>query len=195
MDSKLYSPSLGYAGSGGDNPVSALKPGSIVDRFAADHNAVVERFNARFDTPNAEAVDAFAQYWGADFNFVLGDFNKIDRVLDIVERDDAEGVIIVPERPREIFWRRIWSAAWQRRVERWEYLGGDELAANAENAEQCFFGERFNGRLLVMLVRRLGGGGGGDHGNATAAPLGARGGDRETAPSNAPSDSTAPRNG
>jgi hypothetical protein len=80
---------------------------------------VVERFNARFDTPNAEAVDAFAQYWGADFNFALGDFNKIDRVLDIVERDDAEGVIIVPERPREAFRRKIWSAAWQRRVERW----------------------------------------------------------------------------
>jgi DNA-binding winged helix-turn-helix (wHTH) protein len=128
--------------------------GTIVDRFAADHNAVVERFNARFDTPNAEAVDAFAQYWGADFNFVLGDFNKIDRVLDIIERDDAEGVIIVPERPREVFWRRIWSAAWQRRVERWEYLGGDELVANEENAEQCFFGERFNGRLLLMLTAK-----------------------------------------
>ena len=33
MESKLYSTSLGYTGQGGDNPISTLAPGSIVDRF------------------------------------------------------------------------------------------------------------------------------------------------------------------
>ena len=33
MDSKLYSPSLGYAGQGGDNPISTLTAGTVVDRF------------------------------------------------------------------------------------------------------------------------------------------------------------------
>jgi hypothetical protein len=126
----------------------------VVDRFAASHNAVGERFNARFDTPEAEAVDAFTQFWGDDFNFILGDFNRTDAIMDHIERDDAEAVIIVPEHTSKPFWNRIWSAAWQRRVESWEFLGGEVLEAHAENAGDCFFGERFNCRVLLMVTRR-----------------------------------------
>jgi hypothetical protein len=139
----------------------------VVDRFAAAHNAVGERFNARFDTPEAEAVDAFTQFWGDDFNFILGDFNRTDAIMDHIERDDAEAVIIVPEHTSKPFWNRIWSAAWQRRVESWEFLGGEVLEAHAENAGDCFFGERFNCRVLLMVTRQTEGslehGGGGNY--------------------------------
>ena len=84
---------------------------TVIDRFAATHNAVVGRFNSRFDTPAAEAVDAFNQFWGGDFNYVLGDFNKTDAIMDHIERDDAEAVVIVPEHTSKPFWNRIWSAA------------------------------------------------------------------------------------
>jgi hypothetical protein len=33
MDSKLYSNTLGYAGSGGQNAPSLLAPGMVIDRF------------------------------------------------------------------------------------------------------------------------------------------------------------------
>ena len=33
VDSKLYSPTLGYASTGGDNPASALSPGMVIDGF------------------------------------------------------------------------------------------------------------------------------------------------------------------
>ena len=55
---------------------------TVIDRIAATHNAVVGRFNSRFDTPATEAVDAFNQFWGDDFNYVLGDFNKTDAIMD-----------------------------------------------------------------------------------------------------------------
>ena len=70
------------------------------------------------------AVDAFTQFWGDDFNYVLGDFNKTDAIMDHIERDDAEAVVIVPEHTSKPFWNRIWSAAWQRRVARWEFFSG-----------------------------------------------------------------------
>ena len=70
---------------------------TVIDRIAATHHAVVGRFNSRFDTPATEAVDAFNQFWGDDFNYVLGDFNKTDAIMDHIERDDAAAVVIVPE--------------------------------------------------------------------------------------------------
>jgi hypothetical protein len=76
---------------------------TVIDRFAANYNAVVGRFNSRFDTPAAEAVDAFTQFWGDDFNYVLGDFNKTDAIMDYIERDDAEAVVIVPEHTSKPF--------------------------------------------------------------------------------------------
>ena len=106
--------------------------------FAATHSAVVGRFNSRFDTPAAEAVDAFNQFWGDDFNCVLGGFNKTDAIMDYIERDDAEAVGIVPEHTSKPFWCRIWSAAWQRRVARREFFSGEVLEPHKENADECF---------------------------------------------------------
>jgi hypothetical protein len=68
-----------------------------VDRFAAAHNAKAPRFNSLFATEGAEAVDAFSQSWSEGISFALHNFNQLGRVLDQVERDDAEAVIIVPE--------------------------------------------------------------------------------------------------
>ena len=65
-----------------------------VDRFAAPHNAKCARFNAKFDTPGAEAVDAFTQDWREGVSYVLGDFNHSDQIMDVIERDNAAVVVI-----------------------------------------------------------------------------------------------------
>ena len=82
-----------------------------VDRFAAAHNTKAPRFNSLFATEGTEAVDAFAQSWAEGVSLVLHNFNHTDRVLDHVERDDAEAVIIVPEwRNRPLLApHRVWS--------------------------------------------------------------------------------------
>ena len=69
---------------------------ALVDRFAAPHDAVFARFNALHDSPQAEAVDAFAQDWGAACNYLLPPFTILDRVLDKIERDNAEAVLVIP---------------------------------------------------------------------------------------------------
>ena len=116
-----------------------------VDRFAAPHNAKCPRFNALYDTPGAEAVDAFAQDWRVGVSFVLGDFNRLDQV-------NAAALLFLPEWLKHRFWKRSQSGAWQRRVLSCEFLDGGVLVASAENSSRCFFGERFKSRLLVMCV-------------------------------------------
>ncbi len=121
-----------------------------VDRFAAPHNAKCARFNAKYDTPGAEAVDAFAQDRSEGMSYVLGDFNHSDKIMDIIERDNAAAVVIFPEWPTNGFW--------QRRVMSSEFLSGDALVPNAENVSRCFFAGRFKCRLLVMRVAAVEGG-------------------------------------
>ena len=93
-----------------------------IDRFAAAHNAkastagAVPRFNSLFATEGAEAVDAFAQSWVDGVSFVLPPFQKVDQVLDHIERDDAEAVVVVPLWRKQPFWRRLSSGAWRRRM-------------------------------------------------------------------------------
>ena len=125
-----------------------------VDRFAAAHNAKAPRFDSLFATEGAEAVDAFSQSWSEGISFVLHNFNQLGRVLDHVERDDAEAVIVIPEWTRRPFWRRIESGAWRQRVALDFYLEPGSITANRANTEHCFFGDGpFNSRLRVMRTK------------------------------------------
>jgi hypothetical protein len=143
-----------------------------VDRFAAAHNAKAARFNSRFATAGAEATDAFSQSWVEGVSFVLHDFNQIDRVLDRVERDDAEAVIVVPEYVARPFWKRMHAGQWLQRVAHSLWLPAESVEPNAENAEHCFFGAGATGpftrRLWALRTRRVG--------SAAGAPGGAAGG-------------------
>ena len=129
-----------------------------VDRFAAAHNAKAPRFDSLFATEGAEAVDASSQSWSEGISFVLHNFNQLGRVLDHVERDDAEALIFMPEWTRRPFWRRIESGAWRHRVALDFYLEPGSIEANPENAEHCFIGsDMFNSRIRVMRTKKLGG--------------------------------------
>ena len=121
-----------------------------VDRFAAAHNAKCADFNSRFATVGSMGVDAYRQDWRIGTSYVLGHFHQLDRVLDVIERDNANAVIIVPEWTERTWWRRIWSGAFQRRVAAAEFIAGSALVPNSENAHTCFFTGPFNSRLLVM---------------------------------------------
>ena len=90
---------------------------------------------------------------------MLHDFNSLWKVLDRIERDDAEAVVIVPVWPSRPFWGRLRSGSWPQRVAHTLLLGSGSIVANAENAASCFFQGTFNSKLLVLRTRRLGGGG------------------------------------
>ena len=90
-----------------------------VDRFAAPHNHVCARFNSLFETPTAEAADAFSVSWAEGVSFILPEFavSFIERVLDKIERDNAAVVCVVPWWASKSFWRRLHCAAWQERIQ------------------------------------------------------------------------------
>jgi len=100
-----------------------------------------------------EGVNALTQDWRGSVSFVLPNFHEIDKILDIIERDDADAVLIVPEWPYQAWWRRLHSAAWARRVAAWEFVSG---AALIPNTQDCFFGSHFTTRLLILRVRAVG---------------------------------------
>lgn len=76
-----------------------------IDRFASDRNHMVPRFNARWACPGVEAVNAFAQDWSRDINWVNPPFSLISKVLRLVWNQGAETVIVVPVWPQcEWYW-------------------------------------------------------------------------------------------
>ena len=114
-----------------------------VDRFAAGHNRVCARFNAKYDTLGAEAADAFSVSWAAGLSYILPEFREvdIDKVLDKIERDNAAVVLVLPVWRRSPFWHRICSTRFRQRVAGTVGLSGSCLVAHAEHANECFFHE------------------------------------------------------
>ena len=181
-----------------------------VDRFAAPHNATCTTYNALFAAAGVAAVDALAQDWRRGVSYVFAPFPLLDRVLDIVERDDAVAVIVVPNRVWERYWLRLHSGPWQERIEDSLWLDGSALVKHEPNAAYCFVrGDQYHNRLWVVKTRRLGGGdrgqvlGGVDRGQvlaggnrafpATAPPAPATPGPRDVASgvNDNPADGTA----
>ena len=77
-------------------------------------------------------------------------------MLDKIERDDTEAVVVVPAWRSAPLWRRVHSAAWQRRLARPALLlDADSLVASVANAEHCFLGERFGSQLLAFRAQPL----------------------------------------
>ena len=75
-----------------------------IDRFAASYNAKVARFNAKFWMPGVEAVDAFAQTWTGENNWLVPPPSLALKVLRKLEVDRACGTLIVPLWRSAIFW-------------------------------------------------------------------------------------------
>lgn len=75
-----------------------------VDRFASDHNAQLPRFNSRFWSPGAEAMDAFTIDWSGENNWLCPPISLIPRVLRHAKECRCEGTIVVPVWKSAVFW-------------------------------------------------------------------------------------------
>lgn len=123
-----------------------------VGRFAAAHNATAARFDSLFYSTSSETVDAMAQDWSTGMSYILPNFHMIDRILDKIERDNAEVVIIVPEWPHKAWWRLVYSGAWRARLVKAEMISVRTLTPYND---QCFFGTDFTMALLVTRTSKL----------------------------------------
>lgn len=75
-----------------------------VDRFAADYNTQLSRFNSRYAVPGCEAVDAFTVHWGSEFNWWCPPLGLVPRVLGHAKSCAAQGTLVVPLWPSAPFW-------------------------------------------------------------------------------------------
>ena len=75
-----------------------------VDRFAADSNTQLSRFNSRFWSPGSEAVDAFTVNWGSDVNWWVPPFHLIARTIRHAQACEAVGTLAFPAWKSAYYW-------------------------------------------------------------------------------------------
>ena len=84
--------------------LTQLKFTPSVDLFASRLNARYERYVSFRPDPEAFAVDAFSLSWQSLDFYAFPPFSVITRVLQKVRRDRAEGIIVVPRWPTQVWW-------------------------------------------------------------------------------------------
>ena len=84
--------------------LTQLKFTPSVDLFASRLNAQYERYVSFRPDPEAFAVDAFSLSWQSLDFYAFPPFSVITRVLQKVRRDRAEGIIVDPRWPTQVWW-------------------------------------------------------------------------------------------
>ena len=80
-----------------------------IDRFANEKNAKTPRFNSKHWNPGSEAVDAFAQDWGKETNWLVPPIHLIPQVILHAERCAAAGILLVPAWRSAPFWPLLFA--------------------------------------------------------------------------------------
>ena len=131
----------------------------IIDRFSCSYNAKLPRFNSRFFQPGCEAVDAFAQYWGYDNNWLCPPVCLIVRVIKHMELCRAQGTLVLPLWKSAFFWNVCArdGVHWNSFVVDWVYLPKFQGLFVPGKARNSLFGSRpidFNVVALRVNFRR-----------------------------------------
>ena len=92
---------------------SKLGPFTI-DRFASNYNSKCARFNARWNCPESEAINALVQSWDYDNNWVVPPPRLINQVLDKIGSTRGQGVLMVPQWESAPFWPKLLELEKQR---------------------------------------------------------------------------------
>ena len=76
----------------------------ILDRFATYYNAQLSRFNSKFASPGCSRVDAMAQDWSAENNWICPPVSLIVDSVRHLMSCSGRGTLIIPEWPSAHFW-------------------------------------------------------------------------------------------
>ena len=78
-----------------------------IDLFASRLNAKCQKFCSWKRDPEAVVIDAFTIPWNKEFFYAFPPFSIILRVLHKIVRDQAEGIVIVPNWPSQPWFPRF----------------------------------------------------------------------------------------
>ena len=84
-----------------------LYPGLSIDLFATTLNAQLPKFASWRPDPRAAFVDGFSRSWHGEYFYAFPPFSLIQRCLDRVELDQAQGVLLVPAWPTQTWYTRL----------------------------------------------------------------------------------------
>ena len=80
-----------------------------VDRFASAHNALCPRYNAEFEDPAAEAVNAMTQDWRGENNFIHPppDRDLLNAIAQKLREQPTAATVVVPYWSGELWFREL----------------------------------------------------------------------------------------
>ena len=121
-----------------------------IDRFAEDHNAKLPRFNSKFYSRRAEAIDAFTCNWSNDFNYLVPPLFLVPRVADYLHLCKGYGILIVPYWRAAFFWpciARLMNSIFVKDV---LWLG--DIFKRGRNRRSLFGSPFWKGASLVLFI-------------------------------------------
>jgi len=87
--------------------ISLLFGNPSIDLFASRLNQQVSKYVAWKPDPNAFAVDAFSISWKNEYIYLFPPFSLILQVLQKIIRDQAKGILIVPDWPAQVWFPQL----------------------------------------------------------------------------------------
>ena len=82
-------------------------PDLTIDLFASVLNHQLPRYVSWRPDPKALYVDAFSRPWGNETFYAFPPFSLIPRCLDKIFKDQAEGLLVVPAWPTQVWYTRV----------------------------------------------------------------------------------------
>ena len=123
-----------------------------IDRFATWYNTKCSRFNSRFWNPGCENVDAFAQNWGAENNWVVPSPSQIIRAWRHFYICKARGVMLVPLWKGADFWPCLCSDGTHLSKHITDWVGIPDYQATVTVPGRCFISLLKRTKLSFRLI-------------------------------------------
>ncbi|XP_071160888.1 uncharacterized protein [Mytilus edulis] len=127
-----------------------------IDRFANFHNTKLKRFNSKFWNPGSTAIDAFAQNWTMENNWMVPPISLVAKSIKHLILCRAEGTLIVPKWPSSAFWSLIFNRRLEFQpyvIEVLDFSSGQNIFVQGQNKNSIFGTKHFKSDILAIKMK------------------------------------------
>ncbi len=79
-----------------------------VDQFASQEQHLCLHYNSLFLDPQTEGMDALAQDWSGENNFINAPFSLLDKILSKIQRNKCMATVIAPVWKGRVWMQKLW---------------------------------------------------------------------------------------
>jgi len=127
-----------------------------VDRFANDQNTKLSRFNSKYWCVNTSGVDAFAQNWESENNWLVPPIHLVCKVIIHLIECKAQGTLIVPHWPSASFWPFLFDYNFKCKKiveDILEFSPKQNIFVHGCNKKSLFGSNKFGSKVLAVKLR------------------------------------------